>query len=228
MGGKLFIVGTGTDVGKTFVAGLILKKLRESGVSAAYYKAAMSGNRRGPDGRLIPGDAACVKSMSGLEQPLSEMCPFVYERALSPHLAARLEGHPVSLERVVQEFRRLSGRYDYVTMEGSGGVVCPVRFEEGEEIWLTDVIKACARNCLLVADAGLGSINGVALSAAYLRAEGIPLRGIVLNRFQRGNVMHEDNLRMCEAVSGTKVVARVGEGETDLGLPTDLLLSLYA
>ena len=46
MAKKLFITGTGTDIGKTYVTGLILKKLQESGRRAAYYKAAMSGNER--------------------------------------------------------------------------------------------------------------------------------------------------------------------------------------
>ena len=85
----IFITGTGTDIGKTYVTGLIVKKLRESGADAAYYKAAMSGNERRADGSLIPGDALQVKTMSGIGQPLEEMCPYVYETAVSPHL------HPV-------------------------------------------------------------------------------------------------------------------------------------
>ena len=60
MSKNLFITGTGTDIGKTFVAGLIVKKLKGSGRDAAYYKAAMSGNVRGEDGLLIPGDALHV------------------------------------------------------------------------------------------------------------------------------------------------------------------------
>mgnify|MGYP002619261729 FL=1 len=66
MSKKLFITGTGTDVGKTYVTGLIVKKLQDSGISAAYYKAAMSGNQRRVDGTLIPGDALQVKNMSGI------------------------------------------------------------------------------------------------------------------------------------------------------------------
>ena len=79
----IFITGTGTDIGKTYVTGLIVKKLRESGADAAYYKAAMSGNERRADGSLIPGDALQVKTMSGIGQPLEEMCPYVYETAVS-------------------------------------------------------------------------------------------------------------------------------------------------
>ena len=90
MSKSLFIIGTGTDVGKTYASALIVRKLRESGVSAAYYKAAMSGNERDKNGRLIPGDARYVRERSGIRQPLEEMCPYVYEHAVSPHLASRI------------------------------------------------------------------------------------------------------------------------------------------
>ena len=69
MSKNLFITGTGTDVGKTYVTGLILKKFREQGKKAAYYKAAMSGNERRADGTLIPGDALHVRTVSGTDQP---------------------------------------------------------------------------------------------------------------------------------------------------------------
>ena len=72
----LFIIGTGTDIGKTYVSGLIVKKLRESGRRAGYYKAAVSGNERRADKSLIPGDALFVKEVSGIDQPLEEMCPY--------------------------------------------------------------------------------------------------------------------------------------------------------
>ena len=68
MSRNLFITGTGTDVGKTYVTGLVIKKLAESGAQAAYYKAAMSGNERRADGTLIPGDALSVKEVSGISR----------------------------------------------------------------------------------------------------------------------------------------------------------------
>lgn len=86
MSKALFITGTGTDTGKTYITGLITKKLAEVGLHPAYYKAAMSGNDRRADGSLIPGDALCVQTMSGITQRLEDMCPYVYEHAYSPHL----------------------------------------------------------------------------------------------------------------------------------------------
>ena len=77
MSKAIFLTGTGTDIGKTFIAGLIVKKLAGAGKNPAYYKAAMSGNDRRADGSLIPGDALCVKTMSGITQRLEDMCPYV-------------------------------------------------------------------------------------------------------------------------------------------------------
>lgn len=226
MGHALFLAGTGTDVGKTYVAGLILKKLRENGLSAGYYKAAMSGNRRRADGTLIPGDAVEVKNISGIHQPLAEMCPYVYEHPVSPHLAARMEGHPVELDRVLEGFRAVCRSYDYVTMEGSGGILCPLRLD-GETLLLPQVIQACSLGCLLVADAKLGSINRVALTAFYLKQQGIPLKGILFNRFLAGDPMQEDNVQVCRQLTGAKVIACVPPGAAHLDLPLDDLLALY-
>lgn len=148
MSRNIFITGTGTDVGKTYVTGLIVKKLKESGADAAYYKAAMSGNERRPDGSLIPGDALQVKTMSGIRQPLEEMCPYIYETAVSPHLASRLEGNPVRMETVLEKFHEVCEKYEYVTVEGSGGILCPLCFDEAD-LRLPDVVKACDLGCLI-------------------------------------------------------------------------------
>lgn len=226
MSKNLFITGTGTDVGKTYVTGLILKKFKEHAQSAAYYKAAMSGNDRRGDGTLIPGDALHVRSVSGIDQPLEDMCPYIYETAVSPHLAARMEGNPVDLKRVLEQYDRLCRTYDYVTAEGSGGILCPLRFDE-QKIQLEDFIKARNLGCLIVADAGLGTINAVVLTAEYMKARGISIRGIIFNHYEEGNPLHEDNRFMCEHMTGVKVAACVKEGDRDLDIPFADLESLY-
>lgn len=226
MSKKLFITGTGTDVGKTYVAGLIIKKLADSGYKAAYYKAAMSGNERRRDGSLIPGDALFVKNVSGIKQPLDKMCPYVYENAVSPHLASRIEGNPVSIGVVEKTFHEVCSQYDYITAEGSGGILCPIRFDE-EKLWLEDIIKSLNLSSLIVADAGLGTINSVVLTAEYMKARNMPVKGIIFNRFHPGNVMEEDNLRMCEYMTGLKVIACVRDGDESLDIDAELLASLY-
>ena len=223
----LFLAGTGTDVGKTYMAGLLVKKLHESGRRAGYFKAAMSGNSRRPDGSLIPGDALAVQRVSGIPQSLESMCPYVYETAVSPHLASRLEGNPVRLDVVERAYAGAAQAYDYVTVEGSGGILCPLR-HDGERLFLEDVIHALHLPCLLVADAGLGTINSVVLTAFYMHEKQIPLRGILFNRFHPGDVMEEDNLRMCEELTGVPVLACCREGSLDLDMDAGVLAALYA
>ena len=226
MSRKLFITGTGTDVGKTFVAGLIVKKLKESGKNAAYYKAAMSGNQRRADGSLIPGDALSVKETSGIGQPLESMCPYVYETAVSPHLASRLEGNPVQMEVVRETYRKVCEQYEYVTVEGSGGILCPLCFDE-KKIMLEDLVKEFHLPSLIVADAGLGTINSVVLTAEYMRSQNMRVKGILFNHFHPGDVMEEDNLRMCEYMTGLKVIACIRDGSTDLEIEAEALANLY-
>lgn len=226
MSKSLFITGTGTDVGKTYVTGLIVKKLRESGKSAAYYKAAMSGNERRSDGSLIPGDAVQVKTMSRIEQPVEEMCPYIYEAAVSPHLAAKFEGNPVEMECVLKNFDHVCSKYEYITAEGSGGILCPLRFDE-QTILLEDFIQARSLACLMIADAGLGTINAVVLTAEYMKAHEIPVKGIIFNHYEPGNPLHEDNKRMCETMTGLHVIACVKDEDTNLDIPFEMLESLY-
>lgn len=226
MSKALFVTGTGTDTGKTYVTGLIVKKLQEAQKNPAYYKAAMSGNDRRPDGTLIPGDALAVQTMSGIDQSLASMCPYVYEHAYSPHLASRLEGNPVVMDVVTHGFADVTAVYDYVTVEGSGGILCPICFDEAR-IQLEDVVKELHLSSILIADAGLGTINSVVLTAEYMKTHGLPLKGIIFNHYHPGDVMEDDNIFMCEHMTGLPTLAKVQNGDTELDMNIDALCALY-
>ena len=226
MSKALFVTGTGTDTGKTYITGLIVKKLQEAQKNPAYYKAAMSGNDRRPDGTLIPGDALAVQTMSGIDQSLTSMCPYVYEHAYSPHLASRLEGNPVVMDVVTHGFADVAADYDYVTVEGSGGILCPICFDEAR-IQLEDVVKELHLSSILIADAGLGTINSVVLTAEYMKTHGLPLKGIIFNHYHPGDVMEDDNIFMCEHMTGLPTLAKVQDGDTELDMNIDALCALY-
>ena len=221
----IFITGTGTDIGKTYVTGLIVKKLAQAGCKPAYYKAAMSGNNRRPDGSLIPGDALFVKECAGIEQDLDSMCHYVYENAYSPHLASRIEGHPVEMQVVRQGFYSLVPQYDHITVEGSGGILCPICFDEAK-IQLED-IKDLHLSCIMIADAGLGTINNVVLTYEYMKAHNLPVKGVIFNNYHPGNVMEDDNIRMCQYMTNLPVLAKVQPGDTQLDIDVELLKNLY-
>ncbi len=217
----LFITGTGTDVGKTYVTALIVKKLHQAGLRAGYYKAALSGASN-----ITDSDAGYVKRISGIFQPEEEMVSYLYRDAVSPHLAARREGNPVSLSKIRRDYAKVCKRYDYVTVEGSGGIVCPLRWDEKERILLADVIKELELETLLVADARLGTIHKTVVTAEYMRSHGLSVKGIVLNCYI-GDEMQKDNLQMIETLSGIPVTACVGQGEKEFPMDIEGLTLLF-
>ena len=228
MGKALFITGTGTDVGKTYVTALIVKCLRDAGLDAGYYKAAISGAEKDEeDGTLHAGDALYVKEIAELSETQEELVSYVYEAAVSPHLAAQLDNNPIDFEVVEKDFRRALSQHEYITMEGSGGIICPLRWDKEQHVILDDLVLRLGLGALIVADAGLGTINAAVLTVEHLRARNIPIRGIILNRFHDGDIMEEDNLDMVEALTGVKVVATVKSGDEALDMDAEELAALY-
>lgn len=217
----LFITGTGTDVGKTYVTALIVKKLRDAGYFSGYYKAALSGAQS-----IADSDAGYVKRISCISQQEETMVSYLYQNAVSPHLAARLEGNPISLSKVRQDYDKVCESYDYVTIEGSGGIVCPLRWDEKEHILLEDVVKDLGLSALVVADAGLGTIHAAVTTVEYMRNHRIPVQGIILNHYM-GDEIQRDNRQMIEALAGSPVVACVGEKDKELAINADILAGFY-
>ena len=225
MGKALFVTGTGTDIGKTYVTGLIVKCLRDAGFAAGYYKAALSGAEVAADGTLLPGDALHVARVAELDAA-DVTVSYVYRDAVSPHLAAQIEHRPMDFAKVAQDYRRAKERTDYLTVEGSGGIICPLRWDGDEHVVLDDLAVRLGLAALVVADAGLGTINAAVLTAEHLYARGIPLRGFIFNNWQ-GGLMQEDNVRMVEEITGARVLARVPHGAAELPMRADALAALY-
>lgn len=227
MGKGLFITATGTDVGKTYVTALLVKKLRDAHLNAGYYKAALSGALRQADGTLVPGDAAYVTEIAGLKASPESLVSYIYEEAVSPHLAALREGNPLELEKVCADYSAALKKYDYVTVEGSGGIICPIRWDE-KHILLEDIIKALGLGTLVISNAALGSINACALTVHYLKAKNIPVRGIILNNYDGADFMQRDNLKMMELLTGVPVLAAIAANAREIDIDPAALCALYS
>ena len=223
-----FVTATGTDVGKTFVAALLVKKWRDSGIDAGYYKAALSGAEL-RDGKWVAGDADYVKNIANLSDTQEQLVSYVYKEAVSPHLAARKEGNPVEIAKVQADFDAACTRHEFVFAEGSGGIICPIRYDVGEssnasgaskKIFLVDIMKTVNLPLLVVTTAALGSINACVLTVEYARSRGLDVRGLIVSRYgSSGNLeMEDDNIRMMQDLTGLEILAKVKDGDTDLGV----------
>lgn len=206
----VFITGTGTDIGKTYVTALLAKYYREQGIDVAYYKAAISGADTIPE-----SDAGYVKKIAGLEQSDESMVSYLFSEAVSPHLAAKINNHPIELEKVLADYQAVRDNYEFTVVEGSGGIVCPTRYDESEKILLPDIVKALGLSVILVADAGLGTIHNVVTTAAYIKTLGIEIEGVLLNNYI-GDLMQKDNYYMIEELTGLKVIGTVAPNEENI------------
>ena len=221
MGKGLFITGTDTDVGKTYVTALLVKTLRKAEFDVGYYKAAISGAPT-----VAESDAGFVNRFAGINEPEDMILSYLYQNAVSPHLAARIEGNPVEKEVILKAWERVTKAYPYVTMEGSGGIMCPIRHDEKAVYYLEDIIQWLHLPVLVVANAGLGTINHVVTTCEYIKNRHIPVKGILLNHW-KGGIMEEDNVKMIEEITGVKVLAKIRDGDFLLDVDVEKIISLY-
>lgn len=227
----LFVLGTGTDIGKTYVTGLLLKYLRDNDCNACYFKAALSGAVKDENGKLIPGDAVEVLSMANLDEDTDFLVPYIYETAVSPHLASQIEGNPVELDIIKKQYDLVSKKYDFIVVEGSGGIVCPIRYDGSDSeknIMLEDIIDLLELDVVLVADAGLGTINSVVTTVEYLKNRNIHVCGILLNNY-KDELMENDNIKMIEELCGVKVIAKIRKNDNNLSpdISIDNLIAFF-
>lgn len=211
----IFITATGTDVGKTYVSALIVKTMRENKLNCGYYKPALSGAEE-QDGQIIPGDCAYVLNKAGIAANASDYVSYIFKSAVSPHLAAQIENNPIKLDKIINDFTKIKNEFDYLLIEGAGGIVCP--FNADDNLILPDVIKALKLDIIIVATVELGSINSTVLTVEYARQHGINVKGIILNKYDENNFMQKDNKFQIEKLTGLKTLAVVKENDDTINL----------
>lgn len=224
----LFITGTGTNVGKTYIAALIVKKLVDAGINVGYFKPAMSDNKQDSKGNILPGDSLFIKNFAKTNQPVEEMCPYLFTEPYSPHLAAQLNKQSISIPKIHFSLRKLCQKYEYIVIEGAGGVLCPLTYDNGDIYTITNFIGHYNFPCLIVADAGLGTINHLCLTIDYLQTLNINVQGFVLNNYQKNNLLHTDNLKMCHSMTNLEAVACIKQNENHFPLAVNELLNYFS
>ena len=217
MAKKIFITGTGTDVGKTYISALIIKKMREAGFNCGYFKPVVSGVVE-LQGRLIDSDANYVVNIANIPIEPEKCTSYYWQEAVSPHLAAKRKNQEIDIDKIKYDLSQNNKKYDYLLIEGAGGITCPLKLTQDEKYLLKDLIWELGLSIIIVADAGLGTINSTLLTVDYAKSNGIEIEGIILNNYDSDNFMHWDNLEQIEALTGINVVATVSRGASDIML----------
>lgn len=172
----LFITGTDTGVGKTFVARGVLRALKEAGMRVCPLKPAESGCRSSK-GVLVPRDAAALMRVAGIREPLDVINPYRFRQALAPAVAAELEHVRVSRKKILDAYRRLSLKYDMTVVEGAGGIMVPL----SRNYLFIDLARDLGLPVIIVSRPGLGTINHTLLTVEALRTRGLEIAGVIIN-----------------------------------------------
>ncbi|MEI6606069.1 MAG: dethiobiotin synthase [Verrucomicrobiota bacterium] len=167
---SVFITGTDTDVGKTYVTRLILETLRRDGIDAVGYKPVACGNR---------ADATILAAASG-NLPREEVNPVFLKPALAPLVAAMLENRSITLAELVAGYEHLAARHASVLVEGVGGWEVPL----APGLRVADLAAALALPVIVVAANRLGCLNHVLLTVNAIRGRGLTCAGIILNQLE--------------------------------------------
>lgn len=221
----IFVTATGTDVGKTFISALMVKKLRDLEINGGYYKPALSGAEI-VNGELIPGDCSYVLKTAGIDANPMDFASYVFKSAVSPHLAAEIEGVSIKSDKIKADFKKKKREFDYLVVEGAGGIICPLNLKD-EKLMLPDVIKMLGLDVVVVASAELGSINNTVLTTEYIKNHGIQVKGIILNYYNENDFMQRDNKTQIENLTGINVIATVKKDEKDLKIEKEEFLSIF-
>ena len=204
---KIFIAGTDTDVGKTFVTAGLTSLLLKEGIHVGVIKWAGTGGKNlGPDIEYIIEKAGSASLAPGSR--LSVACPYSFSFPASPHLSAALEGKKIDPGHIMEETERLEEQCDVVLIEGVGGLMVPLT----KGLLLVDLVRESGCPVVLVSRSGLGTINHTLLSVEIMRQKGIALYGIVFNSAGYGGEKDDtderivrDNISIISDLSGARV-----------------------
>lgn len=167
---SLFVTGTDTGVGKTYVSRLIIEALRSQGVDAVGYKPIVCGER---------DDAEILAAASG-DLAIDELNPIHLNTPVAPHVACMLENRSIQVSELTGPFHALKNKHEAVIVEGAGGWEVPIT----QDYQMSDLAKDLDIPVLIVAANQLGALNHIQLTVNAIKAKGLTCVGIVLNQLE--------------------------------------------
>lgn len=199
---NLFLTGTDTGVGKTFVTALLTRALRQAGLGTIALKPLCSGER---------SDVEILRAASDNTLTLDETNPIWLQAPAAPLVAARLENRTLSLDPLVEWFHKLSSKHTSLLVEGAGGWLVPVTDTEN----LADFAVRLGLPVIPVVANKLGCINHALLTIESIRARGLECPGVILNSStEPDDVAKQTNREVLSQF--TNVLVEIGCGQTEI------------
>lgn len=180
----IFVTGTDTGVGKTLVAAGLTRMLVNRGVSVGVFKPVASGGTISEDGKLLQ------KAAKFPDSAYPNIVPVHYKQPLAPWVAGWKEG-PVNLLQVEKAYQKAKAAWDCLIVEGVGGIRVPIT----QDFFVTDWMVKWKLPVLVVARAGLGTLNHTLLTMEALQRRKIKLLGVLVNGYTGKGIAEQTNVK---------------------------------
>ncbi len=203
----IFITGTDTGCGKTFFSSILLRALLNSGINAHYQKWVSTGDAKASE------DAVSVYNFSkdlipsySPPPPDSLITPYVFKRPVSPHFASKIEKREIDPSVIQQSTLKLLSQSEVLLIEGVGGLLVPLT----DDLLLIDLVKQLNMPVIIVARAGVGTINHTLLSIEALKSRSISIIGIVYNEVElTADDIIDENMRIITRFSNIPSLTKI-------------------
>jgi len=191
---KIFVTGTDTEVGKTLITAALINKARQQKMRVDAIKPVAAGCEK-LDAQWRNEDALILLEALADQRSYSQVNPIALKSAIAPHIAARLEGIELSVERLINLCAIEKRDAELLFIEGAGGWLVPLNDNET----LADFAAETHCDVLLVVGMRLGCINHALLTAESIRSRGLKLAGWVANGVQPQMTAYQENLATLKA-----------------------------
>jgi dethiobiotin synthetase len=191
-----FITATDTGIGKTFVA------------AGLGFAAQLKGFKVGMSKPISCGgieDAGFYKNKLKLKDRIDDINPIKFKQPLSPYAAMKTEKKNIDIAKLKRSIDGLRKKSDVVLVEGLGGAMAPVK----KNYYVADMIRDLKMPCIVIARAGLGTINHTLMTINELQKRKIRIAGIIMNGYNRKEISQRSNAKVIEELSGIKVIGKI-------------------
>ncbi len=202
----IFITGTDTGIGKTIVAGGIVAALKNRGIDIGVMKPFETGISK-LNGSWKLQDGEFLKKAAGVKDPDSLITPFCFKNPVAPYVAANLENIRIDLNEVHHAFSELTSKYQFIVVEGAGGLLVPIK----NDYLYTNLIKDFDIPVVIVARPGLGTINHTLLTINAAKSYGFKVIGIIFNNYNNCDygIAEKTNPKIIKELSGISILGEI-------------------
>ncbi len=201
---SIFITGTDTDAGKTFVTCQLIDYLVRQNKKVAAIKPIASG-AEWIDGQLKNDDALKLQAHANADLEYNQINPFCFQPAIAPHIAAKKNNQTVTLSAVQQHYQQLPTGFDVILTEGAGGWLVPINSNE----FFSDLAVSLNAKVILVVGMKLGCINHALLTEMAIKNTGLECIGWVANRVDPNMQCYQENLETLKQQMQSPLIAEV-------------------